>query len=251
MAAAILPNLSVLLPAHNEAANLKKSVSLLSNLLSSLVEAYEIIIVNDGSTDQTGEIAEALAKNHAFIRAFHHPKNLGYGPAIQTAIAATQYERIFWTDSDLQFDYQELPAFLWKSREYEVVHGYRSSRQDSQSRIWLAGMGNWFVQKILGLPVRDVGCAFKIFPGSFLRKACLVSGRGGFINTEVLILAQKQSLSVLELPVSHYPRLEGKSSGGQGSVLYANLLEFLSASFRCHNPLKSHYSESMGTNQTS
>jgi glycosyltransferase involved in cell wall biosynthesis len=175
---------------------------------SPFIGLYEIIIVDDGSTDRTRQIAEELAEEYKNVRVISHEKNLGYGAALRTGLAAARMQYVFFTDADLQFDIIELQNLLIHIPHYEVVIGYRAPRQDPALRLLNARGWNLLNRALFGLRVRDIDCAFKIFKRTLVR-ICILQSQGAMINAEILVKLKREGVRMKEVPVSHMPRTAG------------------------------------------
>jgi glycosyltransferase involved in cell wall biosynthesis len=204
-------SISAFFPVLNEEGTVAQLTQDLLRILQSEFENREVIIVNDGSTDRTGEIAEELIKQHdGFVRVIHHEKSRGYGNAIQAGFAAAKYDLIFFTDGDYQFDMNDLYHAFSLVKGYDVVVGYRMNRKDPRLRIFLAKGYNWLVRILFGLKLKDIDCSFKLFSRSAIEKINLES-QGYFIDTELMVKAKKRGLKIKEFGVKHLPRKSGKS----------------------------------------
>ncbi|MCM8774754.1 MAG: glycosyltransferase family 2 protein [Candidatus Omnitrophica bacterium] len=213
-----LAEISAFFPAYNEERNLSRMVTALRQVLSEVSRRYEIIIVDDGSADGTKALAEKLALQYPEVRVVHHPKNLGYGAAIRSGIRASRYSVIFFTDGDCQFDVREICQLLPHIHSYDIVTGYRQKRADPFAR-WLYSRGwNLAIRLLLGVKVKDLNCAFKMFKAEGVKTLPLKS-TGALINAEILYYAQKKGLHVCEVPVRHYPRPAGNQTGGNPRVI--------------------------------
>lgn len=173
----------------------------------------EVIIVDDGSRDATGEIADRLAATHAEVRVVRHETNQGYGAALRSGFRAATGDWIFYTDGDGQFDLSQLAGFLPLLEEADVFTGFRAEREDAWLRKVNAAAWNWLVRRAFHIDVRDVGCAFKIFPKAFIDSSPIISD-GFMIDTELLARAQRQGLTICQRPVTHLPRVTGSACGG-------------------------------------
>gem|GEM_PF-420925 len=210
--------LSVIFPAFNEEANIRQTVEAARMVLPKLAQTYEIVLVNDGSRDATTPICDELAAQYPEVRAIHHMVNRGYGAALKSGILNARYDYIFFTDSDGQFDLQELEHLLQFASEYDIVTGYRGKRQDPPHRLINAWGWKTLVRMILGVKVRDIDCAFKIFQRSVFDRVQIRSV-GAMVNTEILAQANSFGMSIHEVKVSHYPRRAGKPSGANLRVI--------------------------------
>jgi glycosyltransferase involved in cell wall biosynthesis len=217
-APARLPGLSTFLPAHDEAENLEAVVADLLRVLPEVAQAFEVIVVDDGSTDGTGALADGLARRDPRVRVVHHPRNLGYGAALRSGIAACRHPFIFFTDADRQFDVRELPGFATQRARGDIVVGYRHPRRDPWLRRVNGYLWTVLVRRLFGLRVRDVDCAFKLFPRAALAGLPLET-TGATISTEILVLALRQGYRVVEVPVGHYARPAGRQSGARLGVI--------------------------------
>lgn len=211
--------LSLVLPAHNEEANIEAVVNRGLEVLPQVVSAFEIVVVNDGSRDATGDIVDRLAASDSRVKAVHHPVNRGYGSALTSGFAASTGDLIMFMDADRQFDIADITALLPYVDSYDIVAGYRIERRDPLYRKLygkLFGMVAWM---LFGVQMRDVDCAFKIYQGDLLRSLELTAP-GALINTEMLARARRRGATVTQIGVRHYPRLAGESSGGSPRVVF-------------------------------
>jgi glycosyltransferase involved in cell wall biosynthesis len=213
--------LSVVLPAFNEADNLAQTVQRAVSVLERLDLSAEIIVVDDGSTDDTAAIAAGLP-----VRLICHPENQGYGAALRSGFAAARGERVFFTDADQQFDLSELPGLLAAAREADIAVGYRQVRRDPLHRRLNAAAWGGLVRRLFDLSVRDVNCAFKVIHRRVLEAVTLTS-TGALINTELLASARSEGFSVVEIPVSHYPRTSGQQTGARPVVILKAFAELI------------------------
>ncbi len=211
-------SISVFFPAYNEEKNITKTVELAHDVLARISQNYEIIIVNDGSKDATGTIANNLALKNARVRVVHHDKNLGYGAAVWSGIHSAKYDLVFFTDADLQFDLREIERLLVFIPEYRVVIGYRSPRRDPFMRLVNAWGWNSLVRLLFGLRVKDIDCAFKLFEKKLVADLPLKT-RGATMSAELLIRLQRKGIAWKEVPVSHFPRSYGSPTGAKLSVI--------------------------------
>jgi glycosyltransferase involved in cell wall biosynthesis len=218
--------LSVVFPAFNEEANIKTTVECAREILPKLAIEWEIIVVDDGSNDATRAISDELAVHYAEVRAIHHPRNRGYGAALKSGILAARHDLIFFTDSDGQFDLQELEQLIRFADEYDIVMGYRAKRQDPPHRLLNAWGWNMLVRLVLGLKVRDIDCAFKLFQRSVFDHIQIRSV-GAMVNTEILAQATSFGMRMREIEVTHYPRYHGKASGAKLRVIVKAFRELI------------------------
>lgn len=217
-----IAQLSVFFPAYNEEAQIATTVSKAKKVLEKVAGDWEIIIVNDGSKDKTGQIADELARSDKRIRAIHHSPNQGYGGAFKTGFYSAKYPWITFTDSDGQFDFAEITNFIAKQQETgaDLVVGYYKKRQVSKSKIMTSKMWELLVFALFGLKVRDIDCGFKLVSKKVIDTIPrLESTRGAFVSSEFLIKAKKAGFKIVELPVTHYARETGSGTGRNLNVL--------------------------------
>ncbi len=211
-------SITVFFPCYNEQDNVAKVTRQAVEVLESLRADYEILVVNDGSADNTGRMADELASTNPRIRAIHHPRNLGYGAALQSGFRAATKELVFYTDGDGQFDLKEISLLLPLMADYDIVSGYRMNRQDPPLRRlngWLWTRLNDF---LFSLNVRDMDCAFKLFKRTIFDHIKMES-QGALIATEILARAARKGYRIAEKGVHHYPRTAGTPTGNNPRVI--------------------------------
>ncbi|HEU0209946.1 MAG TPA: glycosyltransferase family 2 protein [Candidatus Udaeobacter sp.] len=213
-----MKSLSVVFPAFNEEANIRSVVEDAYRTLPTLAAVFEIIVVNDGSRDRTGEICDRLVEEFRDVRVVHHPRNRGYGAALKSGIKLARHDLIFFTDADGQFDLKEAAALLAQTDDYDIVAGYRARRQDPPHRLLFAWGWNILVRLVLGVRIRDIDCAFKVFNRDVFDKVQIQSV-GAMVNTEIFAQVSRFGMTVKEMPVSHFPRRHGKPTGGNITVI--------------------------------
>ncbi len=203
--------LSVFFPAYNDSGTIASMVIRAVKTASELTPDYEVIVVDDGSSDGTGEIADELARTYARVRVIHHPRNRGYGGALQTGFRAATKELIFYTDGDAQYDPAELTV-LWAhlTPETDVVNGYKISRSDPLHRIVIGRTYHHLVSRLFGLRLRDVDCDFRLMRRSIFDRVELEK-TSGVICLEMMKKIQDAGFRVVEVPVHHYHRAFGRS----------------------------------------
>ena len=209
----------MVLPAHNEEAEIGATVASCVETLSVLVPDYEVIVVNDGSTDQTAAIVEAIANTNPRVRIIHNVPQRGYGGAVHAGFEAATRERVFFMDSDRQFDINDIVALLpWADQGYQAVLGYRVSRSDPFVRILNARAWNALVSAVFHIRVRDIDCAFKLFDRAVINRIDIRS-EGAVINTEILVKMKRLGINFVEAPVHHFPRQNGAATGADLKVI--------------------------------
>ena len=204
-------SLSVFFPAYNDSGTIASMVIRAVSAASGLTSDYEVIVVNDGSEDATAAIADELASKYPRVRVVHHPKNRGYGGAIQTGIRSATKDLIFYTDGDAQYDPAEL-KLLWAemSDGVDIVNGYKISRSDPLHRIIIGRLYHHIVSILFGLKMRDVDCDFRLMRRSMFERVDLRQ-TSGVICLEMMKKIQDAGFRMVEVPVHHYHRAFGKS----------------------------------------
>jgi len=233
-------SISVVLPAFNEEENLPSTIADALRYLPTCFRDFEIIIVNDGSSDRTGQIARKLEADHPAIKVIHHTANAGYGAALRDGFGAAVKDLVFFTDADGQFSFSDLAAFAPLIEHRDMVLGYRKDRRDNRLRKLVARSGNALASRALGIHVRDINCAFKLFRRDLLERIPL-SSNGALINTELLTYAARAGWTFEEVPVTHYPRKHGKPTGGNPWVILKTFQEY----FQLRSRLRRHASISV------
>ena len=214
-------SISACFPAYNEAENLPPVIRAADATLSAVTDAYEIIVVDDGSTDGTAEVLARLCADYPALRSIRHPENRGYGAAVLTALRAARNDLVFFCDADGQFDVRELPRLLASIGDADLVTGYRGIRRDPTHRRLNAWRWGTLVRVGFGVKVRDLNCAFKVFRRSALERAGLheVTSTGAAINAELLTRLARTHARIREVEVSHHPRAHGVQTGASPRVI--------------------------------
>ncbi len=226
MKAPVLPELTVFFPAYNEIDNLESVVSAAVSFLPEISSDFEIIIVDDGSSDGTYELSEALAERHECVRVIHHERNRGYGAALQSGFQAARKQNVFYTDGDGQFRIEELRSVLPLMETADVVSCFRAHRQDPWHRILNARIFEMAINMIFGLKIRDPDCAFKIYAREVL-EALEMTSLGAMIDVEMLLQAKRKGFRIVQTGVTHLPRKAGEPSGGNLRVILRAFAELI------------------------
>ena len=211
--------LSLVLPAHNEAENIEAVVMRALDVLPRVVRDVEVIVVNDGSRDETDAIIDRIASQRAEVIAVHHPVNRGYGAALTSGFRSATGDSIMFMDADRQFDIADINALLPYVPYYDIVAGYRIQRRDPLYRRLYGKLFGLVVWLLFGVHLRDTDCAFKIYRADLLN-AMELTTPGALINTEMLARSKRRGATIVEVGVNHYPRYAGESSGGSPRVVF-------------------------------
>ena len=206
------PSLSVFFPAYNDAPSLPVLIRKTFAVLEQQVEDYEVIVVNDGSQDKTGEVLEELRREFApRMRVETHEHNRGYGGALRTGFASATREFVFYTDGDSQYDVGELPLLLKLcSSTTGLVNGYKLERHDPAHRVWIGTIYNLCARLMFRIRIRDIDCDYRLIRRSVLESIHLTS-TSGTICVELVRKLELSGCEVKEVGVHHYPRLYGRS----------------------------------------
>jgi len=235
--AKLIKELSVFLPCYNEAENLPKTVKNVVANVSRVADEWELILVNDGSKDDTLAVAKNLAAKDRHIRIVNHPVNRGYGAAFKSGFYNAKYAWISFIDADGQFDFSEIDNFIktQKKTGADLVIGYYRQRQVSFVRKLNSFTWQLIVFLLFGLRVRDIDCGFKLVSKKVIDTIPkLESERGAFISSEFLIKAKKAGYKIEQIPVHHYPRKAGAATGAALNVIIKSFVDL----FRLWKKLK-------------
>lgn len=206
------PTLSIILPAYNEEANIERAVRDAAAAATALVDSFELVVVDDGSRDDTWDVLNRLKDElNPSVRTVRHEVNRGYGTALIRGFSEARGKLIFYTDSDNQFDLTELKDFIPLMKEWDAVLGYRMDRQDPFSRRFISNCYNLLASTAFGMSVRDLNCSFKLFRRDALLSLELESDNF-FIDTELVARLHLAGWRYMEKGVRHYPRTAGRST---------------------------------------
>jgi len=223
-----IKEISVFFPAFNEEANIANTVIKAKNVLENIATKWEIIIVNDGSSDNTLKVARELVKEDKRVRVINHKINKGYGEALKSGFYNAKYEWIAMTDGDGQFDFAEITKLFKKTKDSQVVVGYRIDRKDPAVRLLFGWGWTMLANLLLGIRVKDVDCSFKLVNRKVIKKIPrLQSTRGAMISPELLARAKKAGFSIDQVGVHHFPRTEGHQTGADINVIIKSFVDLL------------------------
>ena len=211
-------SISVFFPCYNEQENVGQTVEKAIMVLEELNADFDVIIVDDGSSDDTGKIAADIADRDDRVKVVRHRRNLGYGAALQSGFEAATKKLVFYTDGDGQFDISEMPPLLELMARYDIVSGYRLDRKDSAMRKINGWCWTKLVCLLFGLKIRDIDCAFKLYKREVFDNIEL-SSTGALIDTEILARAARKGYRITQKGVHHYRRTAGEQSGANLRVI--------------------------------
>ncbi|HEV2072459.1 MAG TPA: glycosyltransferase family 2 protein [Thermomicrobiales bacterium] len=226
-------SLSLVLPAHNEAENIEIVIQRALAILPLHTEVFEVIPVNDGSKDATGQIIDRLSLMDERVRPVHHKVNRGYGGALKSGFAASRNDYVMFMDSDRQFDIADIQRLAPFVSSHDIVAGFRMERSDQMVRRINAEIFNLAVRILFGVHLRDLDCAFKIFRGEQLRSLRLTTS-GALINAEIQAKLRRQGAVLQQVGVPHYPRIAGSATGGSIRVILRAMKEIIQLWVRMH-----------------
>jgi len=219
-------SISVFFPCYNEQDNVARTVEQTLVVLEKINADFEVIIVDDGSTDATAQIADEISSRNSRVKVVHHPTNLGYGAALQSGFRAATKELVFYTDGDGQFDINEMPPLMPLIKKYDIISCYRLNRQDS----FIRRINGWCWTKLVcllfGMKIRDIDCAFKLYKREIFDNIEL-SSTGALIDAEILARALRKGYTITQKGVHHYPRKAGRQTGANLRVILRAFKELL------------------------
>jgi glycosyltransferase involved in cell wall biosynthesis len=207
-----LSGLTVVLPCLDEAENLREAVVLATDAADRYALAHEIVVVDDGSTDDSVEVAAGLAARDPRVRLVIHAEHQGYGEALRSGIANARLPWVLLIDADLQFDVGELGDFLPLARSADLVVGWRILPQGPVGRRAGSALWNRVVHSVFDLPARDVDCGFRLVRRELVQRLDLRAS-GALVGTELLVKSRAAGARVAEVPVHHRPRVAGRQAG--------------------------------------
>ncbi|OGO68483.1 MAG: hypothetical protein A3H36_03950 [Chloroflexi bacterium RIFCSPLOWO2_02_FULL_71_16] len=224
-----LGGLTFFFPVYDEEASVEAVVREGLAKLPRFCDELEVVVVDDGSRDRTGEIADRLAREDPRVRVIHHRPNRGYGGAIRSGLEAARLPYVFFTDGDLQFDLDDLERLMPLIGEADVVVGYRERRADPPKRLFIAWVYNTLIRVLFVAPFRDVDCAFKLFRRSVFERVPLqrVRSNGAFFSPELLLVLRAARVRIAQVGVRHFPRRTGEEKGATLRVVLRAIRDLL------------------------
>src|SRR3990167_8157413 len=217
--------ISIFFPFWNEEKNIESVIKTAIPIAQKIAEKWEIIAIDDGSSDKTLKIAEKIAETHPNIAVVSDKINRGYGAALKSGFEKAKYDLIVFTDGDGQFDFSQVDKFLKKIEKSDIVIGYRKKRFDNPIRHILMNLLKVWDFLFFGFLYRDIDCGFKMFKTDSLEKILPLKSEGAMITTEILAKAKQIKLKISQVEVSHYPRIYGDQSGGNLRVIVRAIRE--------------------------
>lgn len=224
-----LPELSIFFPFWNEEENIGEVVSRALSIAPKVSDKWEIIMVDDGSSDKTLEIANSLASQDKNLKVVSLHPNRGYGAALKAGLENSKYDYIVFSDGDMQFDFSQVSKFIEEIDDADIVIGYRKKRRDQKilKRLLLMNLLKIGDFVLFGFTFKDIDCGFKMFRKSAIDAISPLRSEGAMITTEILAKAIKKKLKIKEVGVEHYVRQHGVQTGANIPVVVRAILEGL------------------------
>jgi glycosyltransferase involved in cell wall biosynthesis len=223
------PKVSFFCPAYNDEKNLPILIPKIYKVLNELCSAFEIVIIEDGSPDNTGKVADQLAEDYNNVKVFHHKKNRGYGGALISGfLHAKKYPYVFYTDGDNQYNVKALKKMLPYLETYDAVVGKRINRVLKLRRKVQTSFYNWLIRFLFHLDNRDVNCAIRLFKRSEIKKINMKQiSASAFFPAQLLLELHRHGAKIKDFDVRHYPRMFGKESGGRIDVVLNTIKDLI------------------------
>jgi glycosyltransferase involved in cell wall biosynthesis len=223
-----MSSISLVLPAYNEADNIAPMVAEAVPALETNAEDYEILVVDDGSADDTAAVTREVMETNSHVQLIQHEVNLGFGAAVFSGFVHAEKEWIFYTDADRQFVLSELERFVPFMDKADLIAGYRAPRRDPFLRVFYGKGWSALCTLLFGYTVRDVDCGFKLLRREIIQElAPQISSRGATFSIEWLARAKRAGYRFVELPVTHRPRVAGSQTGANIDVIVRAFRELL------------------------
>ncbi|MBN2121083.1 MAG: glycosyltransferase family 2 protein [Candidatus Omnitrophica bacterium] len=229
----MIKEISVVLPVYNESEIIAKVLDEVLSFVRKRFDKYEIVVVDDGSIDNSGRIIKNLCQSNGHINLVTHENNRGYGAAIRTGLKTACLDYICFMDADAQFRIEDIDSLLPYIDDYHIVIGYREKRKDPLYRVFLGKIFTIFFNFYLNTHFRDINCGYKLFKRNCL-KGMSLKLNGPLINTEILIASKKMGLKIKECSVPHYPRASGQQTGAKISTIFKAFKDFFCMLFKIH-----------------
>jgi len=215
-----LYSISVTMPAYNEEANIGEMIEDSIAVVSKITDDYEVIAVDDGSKDDTASVIQSKSEQYPHARLVQHEVNLGYGAAVYDGFDAATKDLIFFTDGDRQFVLEEINKLLPMIENADMVVGYRAPRKDPWHRVLYGKGWSMLITILFGYTARDIDCAFKLFKREIITNiGDQIESRGATFSAEWLVRTKRAGYKIVEVPVTHLPRVAGSQTGARLDVV--------------------------------
>jgi glycosyltransferase involved in cell wall biosynthesis len=223
--------LTLFFPCYNEALNISSVIEQAVKIGEDYGLDYEVLVVNDGSTDTSAEIIQSWIQKNPRVRVIPHAKNMGYGAALRTGLSNAKKDWVFLADGDNQFRLPDIEKLFSKADSCDAVVGFRIQRQDKFLRRLKGSLWTWLIQRLFSLKVSDVDCAFKLFRRKAIQDLQLKS-KHLLIHAEILARLKKRGYRIEEIGVPHYPRLAGKATATGVTRIVKTFVELFTIYFQ-------------------
>jgi len=221
------PNITIFFPVYNDEHTVRRVAEKSLDVLSQVADHYEVIIINDGSPDRSGEVADEVAAENPKVKVIHHEVNKGYGAAVKTGLAAAQYEWICFTDGDDEYDVYELKKMIPLLAFYQLIITFRYKRLYSSKRIFISKVYNWVFRMLYNTPYRDISTGFRVI-NKQLAESIEISSDSPFIGAEITLKSMLKGYPVGEVGIQTFPREFGQGA----SVKFKNIMRTIQDMFR-------------------
>ena len=209
-----LPSLSIFFPAFNEEKNIKPVLQKTLKIAPKISNKFEIIVVNDGSSDNTADVVKEIIKNNPNVHLVEHKKNLGYGAALRSGFYKSKYEYITYMDSDGQFDFKDIYKLINGLGGSDLAIGFRIKRADPLLRKVNGKLWNLLISILLGLKIIDIDCGFKLMRKKVIENIPKLTSNGATISAELLVKSKREGFKIVQVGLPHHPRLFGSNTHG-------------------------------------
>ena len=224
--ASVLSSISFFCPAYFDEENLPDLIPKVFDFLSKITNKFEILIIEDGSPDQTGAVAEELSRRYPNIRVIHHQRNLGYGVTLSDGFRSARYDYVMYTDGDNQYDVGEFEPYINLLEGVDIISGYATEKAVTPLRKIQSFLYNRLVKFLFFIDLKDINCSMKIYKKKVL-DVIEIKSASAFIDTEMLIRAKRKGFTIAQFPVTHYPRKRGLASGSKPAVILATIKDMI------------------------
>ncbi|MEK7180171.1 MAG: glycosyltransferase family 2 protein [Patescibacteria group bacterium] len=215
-----LSSISFFCPAYNDALNLPELIPNVSKFLEKHTSLYEIVIIEDGSPDKTGEVADTLSRQFPHVRVIHHEKNRGYSATLKEGFEKASYDYVMYTDGDNQYNVFDFEPYLQLLEQNDVIAGYAVTKAVSSFRRFQSFVHNFLISILFLTHFKDINCSMKIFKKKVLQEIEIKSNpSGAFIDAELILKARQKGFKIRQFPVVHYARRNGIASGSKPSLI--------------------------------
>ncbi len=224
----IFPSVSFFCPAYYDEGNLPDLIPNVFNFLSKNSKKFEITIIDDGAGDNTGSVADELAKQYPYIQVIHHKKNKGYSATLKEGFEMGKYDYVMYTDGDNQYDVKEFEPYLYLLETHDVLVGFATKKAVSTFRKFQSWVHNTLINILFFVHFRDINCAMKIFKKPVLDKININSNPyGAFVDAELILKAKKLGYKIAQFPVTHYEKKGGIASGSKPRLILNTIIDML------------------------